>query len=206
MVPPIFHGASRERDSVAAAPDWIELPRERVPSDVEGARELRRVGELARSSGLPVELERPDVVDGPTELERDEIEGRTTRRSTPRDRVDELLAVDRLWIGLDRLRPDVDGREIDGLAGREARVDGLENVEVRPGLARPDWIDDPLVEGRETLLDRTVDGREKLLVLPMDLPLEIDLALLPRLKPEEPRLTPEEPRLTPDPPPDRPRI
>ena len=203
MVPPIFHGASRERDSVAAALDWIELPRERVPSDVEGARELRRVGEL-RSSGLPVELERPDDVAGPTELEREVIEGRTIRRSTPRDRVDELLAVARLCIGLDRLRPEVDGREMDGLAGRAARVGDLENVEAR--LARPAWIDDPLVEGRETLLDRTVDGREKLRVLPMDRPREIDPELPPRLKPEEPRLTPEEPRLKPDPPPDRPRI
>lgn len=198
VVPPTFHGASRERDSVAAALDWIELPRERVPSDVEGDRELRR------SSGLPVELKRPDDVDG-SELEREVIEGRTTWRSTPRDPAGELRAVARLWIGLDRLRPEVDGRETDGLAGRAVRAGDLESVEER--LVRPAWIDDPLVDGRETLLDRTVDGREKLRVLPMDLPLEIDLALPPRLKPEEPRLTPEDPRLKPpDPPPDRPRI
>ncbi len=44
------------------------------------------------------------------------------RRLTPRDLVAELLSVDRLWIGLARLIPDVDGLEMDDRLVDRARA------------------------------------------------------------------------------------
>ncbi len=212
--PPIFQGASRERDAVVAALDRMELPRERFPSQVveERVGELRRAEELLRLNALRLEreLSRPlfrrpvlDVGARRTELDRDVVEGRTMRRLTPRDLVAELLAVVRLWKGLDRLRPEVDGLEMDGrLVGRAVRVGVRENDELRRAeLVRPDRTEDRLVDGRETLRDRDVEGREKLRLLrAADRP--ADPELRPRLKPDRPAL--DRPAL--DRPPDRPRI
>ncbi len=51
--PPIFQGASRDRDDVMAALDRMELPRERFPSEVvDGRVEDLRVGELRRAEEL----------------------------------------------------------------------------------------------------------------------------------------------------------
>ncbi len=125
------------------------------------------------------------------------------RRLTPRDLVAELLSVDRLWIGLARLIPDVDGLETDGrLVGRAVRVGVRDNDELRRAeLVRPDrredWPKDRLVDGRETLRDRVdgretlrdrvVEGREKLRLLrAADRPADPELRL--RLKPERPAL------------------
>ena len=46
--PPIFQGASLERDDVVAALDRMELPRERFPSEL--VEELRRAEALLRLS------------------------------------------------------------------------------------------------------------------------------------------------------------
>ena len=125
------------------------------------------------------------------------------RRLTPRDLVAELLSVDRLWIGLARLIPDVDGLEMDDrLVGRAVRVGVRDNDELRRAeLVRPDrredWPKDRLVDGRETLRDRVdgretlrdrvVEGREKLRLLrAADRPADPELRL--RLKPERPAL------------------
>ncbi len=127
------------------------------------------------------------------ELDRDVVGGRTMRRLTPRDLVAELLSVDRLWIGLARLIPDVDGLEMDDrLVDRAVRVGVRDNDELRRAeLVRPDRREDRpkdrLVDGRETLRDRVVEGREKLRLLrAADRPADPELRL--RLKPERPAL------------------